>query len=517
MTASASIGGLAVYPGSEPTGPGTFTDLHVTGTSLLDGAVTMGSTLGVAGAVSLSSTLGVAGDVSITSPQNGNPKIGFSYNGPLFAMGGRTALGILQQWVTSIAGDALQLGDTTNVARLVLAGVAGVRVTGLGTGVVHSNGSGDLSSSLLVNADVSGTAAIAGSKITPTFGAQAISGTSSATFGSVRVTSLGVGIGHYDGSGNLTSSLLVNADVSASAAIAGSKLTPTFGSQALSTSGTAALGATTITGTLSVSSTITATNLTASQYVKTNASKILASQSGVPFTDLTGALAFSQRPASGTASDFFCGNGSWTVALKPTYTGDTSFTGFHTQAGGLYATSDITTDGNVLALTGAVQCGGVIASGGGSFGGQVSISTGGLFMGAGSIFVENANDAKNHFEIYNANGHSTTNATFTLATIGVFPSCVDDVEVMLVGIKSDASVSWRQTCNATFNVGSGGAVTEMGTNTLGTAKSFGTTTGAALAIDTSGGALRIRVTPPTAGGTFEWAAFTRIVNRAAIP
>ena len=57
-------------------------------------------------------------------------------------------------------------------------------------------------------------------------------------------------------SANIVDGTIVNADVNASAAIAGTKVTPAFGSQNLSTSGTAATGNLTVTGTISVSSTV---------------------------------------------------------------------------------------------------------------------------------------------------------------------------------------------------------------------------------------------------------------------
>ena len=54
----------------------------------------------------------------------------------------------------------------------------------------------------------------------------------------------------------LTSGSLVNSDVNASAAIAGTKITPSFGSQNVSTSGTLASGAATVTGNIAVSGTV---------------------------------------------------------------------------------------------------------------------------------------------------------------------------------------------------------------------------------------------------------------------
>ncbi len=70
----------------------------------------------------------------------------------------------------------------------------------------------------------------------------------------------GTGILHVALSG-ISTSLIVNADVDAAAAIAGSKINPDFGSQNIVTTGTLAAGATTITGAISASSTVTGSAL----------------------------------------------------------------------------------------------------------------------------------------------------------------------------------------------------------------------------------------------------------------
>ena len=57
-------------------------------------------------------------------------------------------------------------------------------------------------------------------------------------------------------SANLVDGTIVNADVNTSAAIDGTKITPAFGSQNLSTTGTAATGALTVTGAITVSTTV---------------------------------------------------------------------------------------------------------------------------------------------------------------------------------------------------------------------------------------------------------------------
>ena len=88
------------------------------------------------------------------------------------------------------------------------------------------------------DAQVSSGAAIAGSKITPSFGSQNVSTSGTLSAGGTTVTSLkdstlSTGIVHSDASGNFTSSLLVNADVSTTAAIAVSKIAAGTASQFL--------------------------------------------------------------------------------------------------------------------------------------------------------------------------------------------------------------------------------------------------------------------------------------------
>ena len=55
---------------------------------------------------------------------------------------------------------------------------------------------------------------------------------------------------------NLPAGTIDNADVNASAAIAGTKITPNFGSQNVATTGTLAAGATTVSGNIAVSGTV---------------------------------------------------------------------------------------------------------------------------------------------------------------------------------------------------------------------------------------------------------------------
>ena len=109
-------------------------------------------------------------------------------------------------------------------------------------GVVHNDASGNLSTSSIVNADVSATAAIDGTKISPNFGSQAVATTGSVSASSATISGLSTaGVVHNSAAGALSTSLIVNADVSASAAIAGTKVDPNFGNQNILTTGTATL------------------------------------------------------------------------------------------------------------------------------------------------------------------------------------------------------------------------------------------------------------------------------------
>lgn len=255
------------------------------------------------------------------------------------------ALNLTSGTGTSAAGAVvIKTGGTT---RLTANASGVVTVANLSTGVVHADSSGNLTSSTIVNADVSGSAAIAVSKLasgtsaqvllnnatptptwttlssdvtisatgvttvnsisgsspiaitpnilqwiisaTPTFkqidqtagstsgatltiqaqnatGATSTGGILSLTSGTgttaagtvviktggttrltanatgvITIANLGTGVVHADSSGNLTSSTIVNADVNASAAIAGTKISPDFGSQNIATTGNLAV------------------------------------------------------------------------------------------------------------------------------------------------------------------------------------------------------------------------------------------------------------------------------------
>ncbi len=82
-------------------------------------------------------------------------------------------------------------------------------LSNLNTGVCHVDSGGLLSSSLIINADVDAAAAIAGTKISPNFGSQNVTTTGSGTFNGLTASNLGAGIAHIS-SGGVFSSSAVN-------------------------------------------------------------------------------------------------------------------------------------------------------------------------------------------------------------------------------------------------------------------------------------------------------------------
>lgn len=145
------------------------------------------------------------------------------------------------------------------------------------TGVVKST-VGVLSSGLLVDADVAIAAAIAGTKVNPNFGNQNIVTTGSISAASATVTGLNfAGVVHTDTSGNLSTSTIVNADVSNTAAIAGTKVSPNFGSQIVQTTGAVQGGSLTVSGltTLSGGQKVKLSSLITSNYVASATDYIL--------------------------------------------------------------------------------------------------------------------------------------------------------------------------------------------------------------------------------------------------
>jgi len=75
-------------------------------------------------------------------------------------------------------------GDQSTIGSFVGLKLSALTVSSLGSGIAHMSASGVMSSSAIVNADVDAAAAIAGTKISPDFGAQNITTTGSSTAGS---------------------------------------------------------------------------------------------------------------------------------------------------------------------------------------------------------------------------------------------------------------------------------------------------------------------------------------------
>jgi len=143
---------------------------------------------------------------------------------------------IISAAVSAVTGPATQIIETNGPTTLTIAGIvdgeflkrsgatvisAGVAALtpGAANTVFVTNGAATLViTALLVNANVDAAAAIAGTKINPAFGAQAISTSSTLNVGAATTTALtvstfGTGIVHSSVAGVFSSSLIVAADV----------------------------------------------------------------------------------------------------------------------------------------------------------------------------------------------------------------------------------------------------------------------------------------------------------------
>jgi hypothetical protein len=134
------------------------------------------------------------------------------------------------------AGGTNRKAPAFRMAQLTYSGVTG-DIT------IASGGTSAIGAGVIVNADVNASAAIAHSKLANITAGSVLLGnatnvpTATALTGDVTVNSSGVTA--------ISSGVIVNADVNASAAIAGTKISPDFGSQTITTTGvvSAALGA----------------------------------------------------------------------------------------------------------------------------------------------------------------------------------------------------------------------------------------------------------------------------------
>jgi hypothetical protein len=141
-------------------------------------------------------------------------------SGLAFATAGVKRLGIDLSGLATFSAGLTVVGTTT-------------LDTGL-TGLVKAS-SGVVSAATLVNADVSASAAIAFSKLATLTDSNILVGSSGNVATAVAVTG-DVTIGNT-GVTAIASGVILNADVNASAAIAGTKISPNFGSQVVQTTG----------------------------------------------------------------------------------------------------------------------------------------------------------------------------------------------------------------------------------------------------------------------------------------
>ena len=265
--------------------------------------------------------------------------------------------GLVSTGTQTFAGNKTLSGSTT--------------LSALGLGLVHSSSGGVLTSSLLVNADVDAaaaiaysklnlsnsivnadvntSAAIAGTKIAPAFGSQNIS-----TSGTLTISSLGLGVVHSSSGGLFSSSLIVNADVDAAAAIAYSKLNLTSSIVNADVNASAAI----VYSKLSLSNSIVNADINASAAIVY--SKLSLSNSIVD-ADINSAAAIAvSKLASGTANQVLISNATPTPAWT-TLSGDaTNVLGVLTVAkinGASVPSAGSLTTGNVLQVTGSSALG----------------------------------------------------------------------------------------------------------------------------------------------------------------
>lgn len=366
----------------------TTGNLVTTGTGTLNvaGASTLSGTLNVSGATTLTTLTGVgtrmvvantAGvlstqllPVTVTQGDLTSTTIGVSITGGTNAVNGAAGTTVNIQNATTGQPGLLTAADfTTFNNKLDGSSAAGGDVTGtlsnlqIGSGAVTTT---EIAAGTIVDSNISGTAAIAGSKIIPAFGTQNISTTGTLASGAATVSGLtvsgtsttintvpytwpgtqgvatsvltnnGSGALNWAGLGTLaslsavsggsggtiTDATIDNNDVSATAAIAGTKISPNFGSQTVTTTGP------TSTGALNASGTITYSALagTGNRLTSVNATGIVgtvATGTGVLTNDGSGNLTWGPAGLSSalTSANIFVGNGS-NVATGVAMSGD---------------------------------------------------------------------------------------------------------------------------------------------------------------------------------------------------
>lgn len=180
----------------------------------------IGASGGIGGSLSLKAGDGGGGTVNGNGGDGGNLTLSGGFGGAGSGSGSNGLLGNV-----TVTGSNVTLDGTTSI-------------TTLGAGVVHSDSGGLLSSSLIVNADVSGSAAIAYSKLALSNSIVNADINSSAAIAYSKL--------------NLSNSI-VNADISSSAAIAVNKLAAGTAGQILMNNSTPTPTWTSISGDISLS------------------------------------------------------------------------------------------------------------------------------------------------------------------------------------------------------------------------------------------------------------------------
>ncbi len=185
-------------------------------TSLTSGNILVGSAGGVATSVTMSNdaTIIASGALTIANGAITNAKVNASAAIDFSKLATLTSTNILVGSAGNVATSVAMTGDVT---------IGNTGVTAISSGVI-------------VNADVNASAAIDFSKLATLTSANIILGsagnvaTSTAVTGDVTISNAGVTA--------ISSGVIVNADVNASAAIAGTKIDPAFGAQTMSVTST---------------------------------------------------------------------------------------------------------------------------------------------------------------------------------------------------------------------------------------------------------------------------------------
>jgi hypothetical protein len=235
--------------------------------------------------------------------------------------------------ISAGSGNFSVLGVSGNLS---IGGASGFNVTG-------ATGALNIGSGLFTVAPATGNTLIGGTITASNLNAGGIVRAAAGT-GLLSVGTLG--------SADITDGSIVDADVNASAAIAGSKINPNFGTQNISTSGTLSAGATTLSGALAMGNNIIS-NLATPVAANDAATKQYVDDATLGLSGASGILVRNAGTISGvtaSANAIFRGNGTTLIASNITDNGTTVTVGSAlTQTG---AGNQVTFEGNVNANNG---------------------------------------------------------------------------------------------------------------------------------------------------------------------